>query len=197
MRILKINPKKINKEEIRVVVDFLKAGKVVILPTDTVYGLVCDASKRAVIDRLFKIKKRPKAKPIPVFVKDSKKAKEIAEIKKDEEVFLKSVWPGKVTAILKRNKGYAVYGVEKDRIALRIPKYKLVDEVFKKINIPLAGTSANIADLKTVRNLKDIKEQFGKEKHQPDLVVYAGVLRAKKPSTIIDLTLSPPKVLRK
>lgn len=193
--------KKISK-----IVKELKRGKVIVCPTDTVYGLIADATNKKAVERVFKIKKRPKNKALPIFVKDIKMAKDLAEINEKQEKFLKKAWPGKVTVILKLKtqkskakstiKKLKVYGIEKKTIALRIPKYKLVLDLLKKINKPLTGTSANISGEPASTNIKEILKQFKRKKYQPDLVIDTGNLPKSKSSTIIDLTTFPPKILR-
>src|SRR3989338_11375193 len=122
-------------------VSVLKSGGVVICPTDTVYGFLADASNKKAVEKIYKIKKRPKSKPLSVFVKDIKMAKEIAIIDEKQEKRLKKYWPGKYTFILKRKYTlnstaveFRVYGVKKDTIALRIPKCRFLNDILKKVN---------------------------------------------------------------
>lgn len=169
----------------------IKKGGVIICPTDTVYGLVCDATNKKAVDEVFKIKKRPKSKPLPIFVKDLKMAKELAGINNDQEKFLEKVWPGAVTAILKSQK-------QKNKtIGLRIPNYKLLLDLVKQLNRPLTGTSANISGQPATTKIKEVLKQFDGRKYQPDLVIDAGNLPKSKPSKVIDLTVTPFKILRK
>src|SRR3972149_7271424 len=88
------------KEILRIAAKAIKAGKVVICPTDTVYGLVADATNKAAVGKVFQIKKREKSKSVPIFVKDIASARKLAEIDKNQEKLLRSVWPGKTTAVL-------------------------------------------------------------------------------------------------
>ena len=195
MQILKINQKNF-KEIVKIVVKSIKEGKVVIFPTDTVYIPVADATNKKTVKKIFLIKKRSPKKPIPIFVKDIKMAKKIAKIDKRQEKFLKIVWPGRVTAVLRRKKSeIKLYGVAKDTIALRIPNFKLVNFLLKELDRPLVGTSANISGKPASGNLKEVLDQFKDQKHQPDLVINAGILPGK-PSKVMDLTVSPPQILR-
>lgn len=176
--------------------ELIKAGKVIICPTDTVYGLVCDATNKKAVEKIFKIKKRPKAKPLPIFISDIKMAKKFAKIDKKQEKFLKKFWPGRVTVVLRRKKiKTKLYGVDEKTIALRIPNYKLVKFLFKKLNRSLVGTSANISGQPASGNPKEVMLQFKDQKYRPDLIIDAGILPGK-PSKVIDLTVSPFKVLR-
>jgi L-threonylcarbamoyladenylate synthase len=177
-------------------VESLKMGKVVIFPTDTVYGIICDVNNKKAVDGLFKIKQRNKTKPIPIFVKNIKMAKCIAVINNKQEKYLKSVWPGKITVVLERKKGVKLYGVNKDKIALRIPDCELVKSLFRKIDFPVSGTSANISGESSSVNINNVISQFENQKYKPDIIIDNGNLLNNKPSTIIDLTIYPPKKLR-
>ena len=95
-----------------------------------------------------------------------------------------------------------LYGIDKETIALRIPDYKLVNDLLKKLNKPLIGTSANISGKPASGDIKDILNQFtlrrgsGQEKFQPDLIIDVGNLPKSKSSKVMDLTVFPPKILR-
>lgn len=199
MEILKTNPKKLEIENVILIADLLKKGKVVILPTDTVYGLVCDATDKKAVEKIFKIKKRQKVKPLPIFVKDMVMAKKIAEINKKQENFLRKNWPGKVTVVLKskaQNQKSKIYGIDEKTIALRIPKYKFINLLFEKINFPLSQTSANISGDSTSPFFKEVLNNFNNKKNKPDMAVDGGNL-SNKPSVVVDLTGKTFKILRK
>jgi len=185
---------------VKEIAEELKTGKVIVCPTDTVYGILADAANEKAAKKIFDIKKRQKRKPIPVFVKDIRMAKRIAFIDKKQEKFLKKVWSGKITVILKRkiNSGLPkiLFG-QKKTIGLRIPDYKLVNILLKKINRPLTGTSANISGKLPSTKIKEVLKQFENQKIQPDLVINAGNLPKSSPSTVINLTGKKPKILRK
>lgn len=196
-----VNPKNLNNK-IKTMVKAIKQGKVLILPTDTVYGLIAGAQNEQAVKKIFKIKGRKFQKTLPIFVRDIKMAKEFAFINGAQEKFLKKVWPGKITVILnaklKAQKlfKFGIISLEK-KIGLRIPKYKLINFLLEKLNFPLTGTSANISGRPPSTALKKILTQFKNRKHKPDLAIDAGNLPKSKPSKVFDLTFFPPKILRK
>jgi tRNA threonylcarbamoyl adenosine modification protein (Sua5/YciO/YrdC/YwlC family) len=175
----------------------LKRGKVIVCPTDTVYGLITIATDKKAVDKIFKIKKRSKTMPLPIFVDNLDAARKLAIMGGKQEKFLKKVWPGKTTVVLKRKTKTKLYGVADETIALRVPKYKLVNDLLARVRIPLTGTSANISGEPATGRIKDVLKQFQGKKFQPDLVVNAGNLKRAKPSTIISLISSKPEILRK
>ena len=185
-------------------VSALKVGGVVICPTDTVYGFLADAGNKKAVEKIFKIKKRPGSKPLPVFVKDLKMAKELAEINERQEKILKKRWPGKYTFVFKSKRRPDLFlsltkfsersGLPQT-IALRIPQYKFLNNLLKKINRPLAQTSANVSGEPAMAKISDILQKFGERRFEV-LVIDAGNLKKKKPSKIYDLTLARPERLR-
>ena len=190
-----------NKANIGEVVTALKNGAVLVLPTDTVYGLVCDATNKKAVEKIFKIKKRDKIKPLPVFVKDIKMAEELAEISRGQKVILKKYWPGKFTFVLKLKKTEtrplsSLVAGKDNTIALRVPKYKLLNDLLKKINRPLAQTSVNISGQPPLTKMKEIIAVFINNELKPDLIIDAGDLVESKPSKIVDLSAGKGKVLR-
>jgi L-threonylcarbamoyladenylate synthase len=197
MKILKVDKKNLRKV-VRITEKSIKKGEVVLCPTDTVYGIVCDATNKKTISDLFKIKDRPSGKPVPVFIKDLKMAKKFSFISKDQEKFLKKFWPGKITAVLNRKNVLPriLFGKTKT-IGLRIPNYKLINDLLLKLNRPLTGTSANISGKPASTKIKEIISQFKKRKKQPDLILDFGDLKPSLPSTVIDLTRKKIKILRK
>ena len=199
----------------------IKNGKVVICPTDSVYGLIADATNKNAVEKVFKIKKRKTQKPIPIFVKDLKQAKKLAKINKNQGKFLKKVWfthpnfskdaqkrmvkigpkiwasKGRVTVILRPKRRFSKgIGKPKKEIGLRIPNYKIINQLLSIINRPLTGTSANISEKTASTKIKEVLKQFRNQKYQPDLVISAGNLPKSRPSLVIDLTREPPKILR-
>lgn len=183
MKILRFTTRN-SKEMIEEAVKALKNGQILVCPTDTVYGLICDAGSKKAIKRLYKIKKRSKNKLLPIFVRDIKMAKKLYRINPSQEKFLKKHWPGAVTAVFKKGKP-----------GLRMPDHKFVLDLIKRTG-PLAETSANVSGKPASGKIKDILRQFKNQKEQPDLVLDAGNLKKSKPSKVVDLTLWPPRILR-
>jgi len=194
MKILKISKKNFNKV-LKKVTELIEKGKVVVFPTDTVYGLIADAKNEKAVEKIFKIKKRSKRKPIPIFIESLKVVKKIAKVDKGKEKFLMKIWPGKVTAILEaKDKKFPKSILKENKIGIRIPNYKFLSLLLKKIKKPLAQTSANISGMPTPANIKGILKQFKNRKFQPDLIIDAGNL-GQKPSIVLDLTEEPPKIV--
>lgn len=181
-------------KDINSAINRLSEGKILACPTDTVYGLVARIDNRESVERIFQIKGREKDKPFPVFVRDIEMAKEIAEISSLQQEFLNSVWPGKVTAILK-SKGKILRELELNgTIAVRVPNYEFLESLLTQ---PLSGTSANLSGYPSISDSKEILNQFEDREFKPDVLIDAGKLEDSLPSTIVDMTKEPIKVVRK
>ncbi|MCZ2845884.1 MAG: Sua5/YciO/YrdC/YwlC family protein, partial [Candidatus Bathyarchaeota archaeon] len=153
-------------------------------------------TKKEVIEKIFRIKKRSPKNYLPLFIKNIVMARKFAQTNRKQERFFKKVWPGRVTLVLTRKKRRDIYGIAPTTIALRVPDFKPLNLLLEKLDIPLTATSFNISGKPLSNNITMILKQFIKNQYKPDLVVDIGSLPERKPSTIIDLTKKPPKILR-
>lgn len=199
MKILKVNPENLRESEAAL----LEAAKViyqggsVVIPTDTVYGLAFDATRELTVDRLFKLKKRPREKAVAVIVRDLDMIKKIALVDRRIERVAHILWPGPLTVVLKSKfKLPRNLNLGKATIGVRIPDYKLARYLIELLGRPITATSANITGQEPARKIDDVLKQFSKERLKPDLVLDAGELKCTQPSTVLDLTTSEPKIVR-
>lgn len=178
-------------------VEILKKGGSVVYPTDTVYGLGVNPFDDFAVRRLFRIKKRSVNKPVPLIVKSIAMAKKLAYMNARKEKILRTLWPGAVSVVLyKREIISSFISAGAQTVALRIPASDFCADLIKAFNGPLTSTSANISGEQATNDVKVIMERFREEMHKPDLIIDAGVLEIKQPSTVIDLTSEKPKILR-
>jgi len=187
------NPK---KNQLEAILRVLNGGGVVVAPTDTVYGLLADASQEGAVSKLLRIKGRNEKKGIPIFIPSLAYAKTIALVSSKDEAFLDHVWPGKVTAILRLRPDAALAQntlTGDGTVGLRIPAYQLLRDLLETYKKPLTGTSANRSGLPSCLDTACIKKQLGA---LPDLIVEGGILPAAQASTIVDLTKEPYKIIR-
>lgn len=197
MKIIKINRKSPQGSEIKQITNALKSGKVVILPTDTSYGLCADAFNTQAIEKIFNIKQRSRHKPISVFMRDIKMIKEITWVQPKEEKFLRRYLPGSFTFVLNRKEILpGLLNLEKDTIGIRIPSSIMIKNIMREIDFPITATSANISGEGSLYSVKQLIEKFDQQTVKPDLIVDAGKLPRVKSSTIVDLTSNPPQILR-
>lgn len=196
MKIIKIDEKNYQKalEEASA---FLKKGETIVIPTDTIYGLACDALNEKATEKLLKIKERDRQKGLPIFVNSIEMARRLAYIDKKKEKFLRKIWPGQVTIVVyaKNNITRLVTG-GRDKVALRMPDYKFILDLITAFGHPITGTSANISGNEPIRSARDAASQWKNKKTAPALIIDGGELANTEPSTIIDITGSSPIILR-
>ncbi len=128
-------------------VEELKKGNLVVIPTETVYGIACDSLNAEAIEKLYKIKERPKTKPTILQISDMSMLSDIAqEVPVDALKIMERYWPGPVTVIVKRKEAVSdVLSGETETIGIRIPNNRFTLELIKKLGRPIAVPSANVA----------------------------------------------------
>lgn len=199
MKIVKINPNNLREsvDAMAEAVRIIKMGGTIIYPTDTVYGLGCNATNHEAVSRLFRIKKRPKTKPVPVIARDMAMVKELAWFDEKVEEALAKIWPAAVTVVLKKKYILPeIITAGKVTVGIRIPDYKLVHYLMEVAGVPLVATSANISGQQPSHRIGEVLKQFEKETLQPDLVMDAGDLPGSEPSTVLDLSEGQPRIIR-
>lgn len=187
MNIIKIT----EKDSLNQAAKILKQGKVLVFPTDTIYGISALANA-AGAKKIGKIKNRPGNKPFPLLVSSLAMAEKFSLINPQQKKFLKKNWPGAITAILPAK--IVVRGLtEKGKIGLRQPNHRWLLKLIAKIGQPLIGTSANPSGQPGTTKIKEIFDYFPTG---PELIINAGNLPKRRPSKVIDLTTNPPRILR-
>ncbi len=174
----------------------LMAGGVVAYPTDTAYGLAVDATNEEAIGKLFIMKHRPQ-KPLPVLVSGVRMAASYADIPTAAKTFLKKYWPGAVTFILPSKKILPIaLTLHFTGVGLRHADQPVAQALVRGLDKPITSTSANISGKGVFYSGQEVARHFEQQPMQPDLVIDVGDIPEEPPSTIVDLTSSPPSVLR-
>ena len=180
----------------------LKAGGVVIFPTDTVYGIGCRFDDDSAISRIYRIKGTPKSQSFPVLVSDISQVKELARVTKTAEKLIGKYWPGGLTVVLpsrhpereRRNYSDSSAAPQNDtsKVGFRMPDSDLIRFFIKEVGVPLIGTSANFHNQKTPKSFDELNPNVAK---LADFVI-KGRCKLGIESTVVDATVTPPKILR-
>ncbi len=181
---------------LRLIVDCLNKGKVIAYPTDTIYGLGCLANKEKAVKKIRHIKQQKVDKPFLILISSLSMAKKYCFISQKQEKYLKKVWPGPVTVVLK-NRGLLPRELtgEIDSIAVRLPKSEFIAKIIKRAKMPIVSTSLNKTKDKNLVSASNLDNYFISFK--PDLVINVGKLQ-KKASMLVDLRdIENIKILRK
>ena len=173
----------------------LRRGGVIGIPTDTVYGIAANALDEDAVDRVFTLKGREDTSPIPVLIG------EVADLFKygthvtDEAVALaEAFWPGQLTIVVSKSDLIpSVVSGGLDTVGLRIADHPVPRRLISDLGAPITATSANISGTEALNSAVSVAEQLG---DGLDLVFDGGQLAPSRPSTVIDVTSGPPKILR-
>ncbi len=173
----------------------LKEGKVAAIPTDTVYGIAAIMTNPAAIEKIYSIKKRPKNKPLVIFVKDPHDVDDFVEELPPFGIdLMEKFWPGALTIIFAAGEAIPkeiMAGL--DTIGVRMPDCKIVLELLGKVKVPLAVTSANISGKKDLISAAEVERELGAEL---DYILEGAVHKSKGVSTIVDVTGDHPSIFR-
>ncbi len=196
MRIVAIRLKRPDPRIIREAARVLHEGGVVMYPTETAYGLAADIRQLGAVKRIFRIKGRTKEKTLPLIVGNVSMVGRYAVWNARATQLAKRHWPGPLTLVLRSKKNARKF-FKQQTIALRVPDLMLARQLSLKLGHPITSTSANISGKKTCYSVAAFFKQMKGKNILPDLILDAGRLRGRKPSTIVDTISVPPVVLRK
>jgi L-threonylcarbamoyladenylate synthase len=173
----------------------LSKGSLVALPTETVYGLACNAYSNNAVKKIFKLKGRPKSNPLIIHYYSVQKALDDVIINNNFKKLYKKLCPGPITFILKKKRNSKIQpsaNAKLETVAVRFPKHKVIRTILKSINFPLAMPSANISSSVSPVCAQDVFDEF---KKKIKFIVNGGQSKIGIESTVIDLT-DVPKILR-
>ena len=176
-------------------VELLRAGEVVALPTETVYGLAANALDARAVARIFEVKGRPAHNPVIVHVASVDMARECVEHWPAlAQKLAASFWPGPLTLVLPcaANIPPAVTAGG-PTVGVRWPNHPLIQAVIQACNFPLAAPSANLATRVSPTCARHVREQLGT---RIPLIIDGGPSPVGIESAVLDISVSPPRLLR-
>ena len=176
-------------------VQILRDGGVIALPTDTLYGISANALDAEAAAKVFSVKDRGERSPLPIFVSDPGDLYKYARDIPDTAVRLAEIfWPGKLTIVVRKSDLVPdVVSGGLDTVGLRIPDHPAPREIVAQLGAPITATSANVSGKPALTTAEDVVAELG---CRLDLVLDGGALVPSAPSTVIDVTANPPRILR-
>lgn len=194
-QLIKINPNRPSFSTLKKTADMIKMGSLVILPTDTVYGLICDATNPEAIKKLFQVKKRPMTQPFSIAVGKIQDIKRCAiEIPDTARKLARKFLPGPLTIVLKKSLLIPeIVTAGRDNIGIRIPDSKIVLKLIELVRRPIVIPSANIHNHPSPTTARQaLKNLDGRV----DLILDGGKTKYSIESTVVSLINNEIKVLR-
>jgi L-threonylcarbamoyladenylate synthase len=177
----------------------LRAGGLVAIPTETVYGLAADATSPAAVARIFEVKGRPVDHPLIVHLASADEVDRwAATVPSSAQILIDAAWPGPLTVILPRAVGVldAVTG-GLDTVGLRVPAHEMTLDLLRRVAVGLAAPSANrfgaVSPTTAEHVLRDIGDRLDPRR---DAILDGGSCPIGVESTIVDCATSPPQILR-
>ena len=196
MQIVQINLQQDYSDVIRQAVVILRQGGTIVYPTDTVYGLGCNATDEFAVRHIYDIKQRA-TKPLPILARNMDWVEELAYLNDTQRKLAAKFWPGKFTLILpKKDIIPAIVTTGLPSVGIRIANCPFTDKLLGAFGYPLVATSANLSGGEATGDINKIIKEFAPLPRRPDLIIDAGVLPVSNPSVLIDCTSDKPKVLR-
>lgn len=173
----------------------LKGGGLAAFPTDTVYGVGAHGFMPRAVERLYEAKERPRGKPIALLLASSEEACTVArDLPSTFWLLVKEFWPGGLTLVLPRGPAVPdVVSAGGDTVALRVPDHPVARTLIRAVGAPLAASSANLSGQPDPVTAQEVQRALGEA---IDLILDGGRCPGGVPSTVLDLTTEPPRVLR-
>ncbi len=191
-KIIKTSPSAPNRHIIEEAARIMRMGGVVIYPTDTVYGIGAIITDEEAINKIKKLKRRP-TKPFPIIVASQQEAENIAVLNSRARKLIREFWPGPLTIKLHSKIELSSSLVDEEgKVAVRLPDHKIPILIAEELGGYLVGTSANRSGSPSPVTA----EEALRELEEVDLVIDTGPTPYRSPSTIIDVTTTPPVIIR-
>lgn len=193
--IRELNPTTPEPEIIAQAAAVIRQGGVLAFPTRCLYGLGADAFNPEAVERVVKIKQRPELNPILVLI-DSKEQLEslVLHVPPTADAIMDAFWPGRVTLVFEaRNSLPDQLTAQTGKIGVRLPGHPVAFALVKHVKGPLTGTSANLSGQPGCARAQDLDPAIA---DQLGLILDAGTLSGGIGSTVVDVTVNPPQIIR-
>jgi L-threonylcarbamoyladenylate synthase len=193
--VIPVDPQEPEPEAIQRAADVIRQGGLVVLPTDTVYGLVCDPGQPAAIDRIYQVKGRRRDLPLALLLHDMAQVSAMVEEVPEAAVrAMQQFWPGPLTVVLRdRSPATAAVRAGKDTIGLRLPAHVVPRLVADIAEGPLASTSANRTGQPAPATAEQALQQLA---GLAQLLLDSGPAPGGRESTVLSFATDPPRILR-
>ncbi len=194
-KILTLDPLDIDHSLVKEAAAVLHRGGLVAFPTETVYGVGADVFNQEAVRKIFASKVRSLGKPLAVCVSDSHQLRQVtASIPEEAEVIIEAFLPGPITLILPKQPTISDQVTARAKgVGIRFPNHAIALALIKEVGIPMATTSANISGGPDAKTAGEVISQL---RGRIDLLIDGGPAQLGIPSTVIDFTALPYRIVR-
>ena len=192
---VKIDSNNPDSATLQKIIEFIRAGKTIAFPTETFYALGASAYNEEALKKVFEIKGRNFNKPLPLLIEGEAMLQEVVDsIPATAASLMQEFWPGGLTLIFRVSpKIPPLATAHTNTIAVRNSSHALARLLVKSSGHPLTATSANLSGQKSCSSASEVAESIG---NAVDLIIDGGQTEGLLPSTIVDLTSTPPEIVR-
>ena len=192
MKIIVIDGNEPEPDKIEIARIAMKQGSIIVYPTDTVYGIGSNIFDEKSLLKVFSIKKRSKNKPLSICLSRVEDIETVAHIDSETEEIIQKILPGPYTIILKKKDNVSpLLTSGTDTVGIRIPDNQVCKDLAR--DFPITSTSANIAGYDVPESAEEVSKQLGSS---IDIILDEGICKHGIPSTVVDMTVYPPKIIR-
>ena len=193
--IIKVDPSRDFQNAINKASDILLSGGLVAYPTESFYGLAVDSTNENAIRRLFLLKQRSPGRPLLILIPSIEVLDQyVAHIPPIAHQLIDEFWPGGLTLVFEAGQKVSpLLTAGTDKIGIRLSPHPIATALAQAIGAPITGTSANISGKPACRNAGEVSGSF---KEWVDLILDGGATTGKVGSTVLDITVDPPLILR-
>jgi L-threonylcarbamoyladenylate synthase len=193
--VIAVDPREPETEAVERAASVIREGGLVVLPTDTVYGLVCDPGHAKAADQVYRVKARRRDVPLTLLLHSMAQVSDyVEEVPESAVLAMQQFWPGALTVVL-RDCGEATAAVraKKNTVGLRLPAHVVPRVVAGAAGCALASTSANRSGQPAPRTAEEALSHL---EGLVDLVLDAGPTPLAQESTVVSFAVAPPRLLR-
>lgn len=197
VEIAEIKAKRPSVRLLRKAARLIRKGAVIVCPTDTGYALAANALDTKAIVKVFNLKGRAYSNPIHIAVNSLEMAGRYAHVSPEAEQLAHSFLPGALTLVLTRKEDIpSLLVAGRDTVGIRIPDNRVILDLIDIADLPITATSANASGQPTPYSVPEVMKLLGEAVEQVSLILDQGAIPSRGLSTIVDLTVSPPQLLR-
>ena len=182
-----LKEEQIDETTIEEIANTIKEGKLIIFPTDTVYGIGTNAYNEEACKKIYEIKGRPSCKPLSILISDISMIEDLVEnISPTEQKIIEKFWPGPLTMKFKKRKGILpdIISAGDEYVRIRLIKNGLIYKIIEKAEVPVVAPSANISGHPTGIKIDNIIKELG---GKVDYILDCGDYKSDEPSTIVQV----------
>jgi L-threonylcarbamoyladenylate synthase len=193
---LKVDPDNPDMAAIRAAADAIRRGELVIFPTETVYGLAADAMNESAVKKVFDAKGRLDHEALPVQVGSMAAVSQAAEfVPENARLLAERFWPGPLTLVLPKSAALSsIVTGGRNTVGVRVSDHPVALALAREVGSPIVATSANVSGAAAPRNAEQAIRGIGES---ASIVLNGGECRLGVSSTVVDVSVTPARILRR